>query len=127
MRSVKLKLRNTDASTFQKPGPLITFFPRFPKFVVGCAKHCVVTVALHLAGVNQVASRPLPFVTSMGPGPNQLSVLLLPGALRLAPLKLKSIGVPVAMLRMPFTCQPPTIQEAGPEVANFLPFPNGSS
>src|SRR5689334_12217788 len=48
-RSVKLKVRNTDASRFQNPGPSRTFQPRLPNSgsppfsAPGCAKQSVVT------------------------------------------------------------------------------------
>src|SRR4051812_9964037 len=138
-RSLIWKLRNTEASTFQNPGPLKTFQPRFPNSgcppfsAPGCAKHCVVTIGLPLlaklqmVGVNQVALRPFPLVTGIGPGPNQFKVLLFPGAFRTPALPPKVIGVPEAILMMPFICQPPRAMPTGPEVKNLLPLPNGSS
>src|SRR5260370_22446564 len=71
--------RNTESDMLQERGPLITFGPRLPNWPLpGCAKQLVVIDALQIVGVNQVASRPLPLVTSLGP--KRFSVLLFPRA-----------------------------------------------
>src|SRR5581483_21543 len=99
----------------------------------GWAKHPLVTsgpfAALKLQMVfwNQRLLGPVPCRIGIGPGPNQLSVLLLPGAFRTAEFPPKSIGAPLAICSTPLTCQPPSTAPAQPLVRYFFPLPNGSS
>src|SRR5579872_2655656 len=98
------KVRNNEASRFQAPGPFMGLRPRLPNSgsppfsAPGCAKHCVVTSAplaglkLHCVFVNQATPRPVLWVTGIGPGPNQFSVLLFPGAFRTEVSPPKLIG-----------------------------------
>src|SRR4051794_4728894 len=97
-RSVIRKLRNSDASRFQKPGPSIGFQPRLPNSGLlptgvcsapGWAKQLVVTrgldvLKLQIVLLNQCTPRPVPCVIAILSGPNQFSVLLFCGALRIA-------------------------------------------
>src|SRR5436309_6110941 len=86
-----------------------------PFSVPGCAKHWVVTVALHLVFLNQALPGPSPYRIGIGPGPTQFSVLLLPGAFRIAEAPPKSIGAPLAICRTPLTCHPPITAPATPD------------
>src|ERR1051326_8117702 len=105
------KLRNSDASRFHAPGPLKAFLFRLPNSgtlltgfcsAPGWAKHCVVmrlfgsgSLKIHLVGVNQLTPRPVPWVTWIGPGPNQFSVFELPGVLSWLVSPPKLMGVPL--------------------------------
>src|SRR5436305_11939084 len=67
-RSEIWKLRNIEASRFQKPGPSVKLGPRLPNCpVAGGAKQLVVTVALQMVLSNHAFSLPVPYRILRGP------------------------------------------------------------
>src|SRR5262245_7184840 len=100
-----------------KPGPRRLLRPALPKrFGAGAAKD---------AGSNQNRPRPAPF--RYRAGATTSAKLLFPGQLQAVASATGVKGVPLTHRRIPFNCQPPIIQAAGPFLAKAFPGPNGSS